>query len=590
VEQRLDDWGRRLFEAVFPKGEGGHRRLVEDLLAGQAPRLLTVATRDVDVLRLPWELLADARGPLTRRGVTVRRQLESAHEPIAYQVGLPLRILLIVSRPDDLGFIDPRLTTRAMLDALERLGDDVVVDFCRPPTLPRLEEMLSAAQRRGQPYHIVHFDGHGTFQPDIELAALCFEKGQAHAAMKTETDFVRAERVGALLLKYNIPLVVLEACRSGQVGRKAAFRSVAPRLIEAGVGSVLSMSHAVHVEAARVLLERFYRELVADVTIGQALEAGRAALIAEPHRWIEPGPHGRKVALQDWFLPHLYQRTEQDVRLVPGGGDRFELFLSHTHANSERVEAIARRLRDGHGLKVWLDKWQIKGGPLHPQCEEGVARSRFVAIVCTRKALESKWVAAERNMATANDPEGHRVRPIVLEDVELLPFLQSLLWFDFRDPANDDRNIAELVRSMRPATECRQPARVGEVGAFPRPPITQVISPGRAAGAGPGPGSATKSRKAPTPRLEQIAFPEIDVGVDRLARGRRRAGKSGVQGRCGSVLSFSTDLHEVPFRASKSVVGADAAQQHISPPAADAQVVSFTAHQHGVGATREPSG
>jgi len=47
----------------------------------------------------------------------------------------------------------------------------------------------------------------------------------------------------------------------------------ATRLIGAGVGSVLSMSYAVHVEAARVLLERFYRELVSDVNIGQALEA-----------------------------------------------------------------------------------------------------------------------------------------------------------------------------------------------------------------------------------------------------------------------------------------------------------------------------
>jgi len=480
VERRLEDWARHLFDAVFPDGRRG---LIDALLRGAAPRLLTIATKDVDILRLPWELMADQRGPLTRRGVSVRRQLETACEPIAYPAGLPLRILLVVSRPDDLGFIDPRLTTRAMLDALGRLGDDVAVDFCRPPTLLRLEEMLSAAQRRGQPYHIVHFDGHGTFLPDVELGALCFEKGQPQAATLTETDYVRADRLGALLAAYHIPLVVLEACRSGQVGRKAAFRSVAPRLIDAGVGSVLSMSHAVHVEAAQVLLERFYRELVSDVTVGQALEAGRAALIAQPYRWIELGPRGRKVALKDWFLPHLYQRTEEDPRLVPVGEERFDAFLSHNHASSERVEAIAKQLRDVYGLKVWLDKWYLKSGPIPSQCAKGVERSRVVVIACTRKALESQWVEAEREWALTKDPRGHNVIPILFEDVPLPLELRSLLWYDFRDPKDDPDNVARLAAAIQagvPAREVRrEPAKIGEVGAFPRPPVHQFQ--GRAA-------------------------------------------------------------------------------------------------------------
>ena len=47
-----------------------------------------------------------------------------------------------------------------------------------------------------------------------------------------------------LLARYNIPLVILEACRTSEVD-DVAFRSVAPRLIEAGVGSVVAMSYAV---------------------------------------------------------------------------------------------------------------------------------------------------------------------------------------------------------------------------------------------------------------------------------------------------------------------------------------------------------
>ena len=253
-----------------------------------------------------------------------------------------------MSRPGDTGFIGPRMTTKSLLAALDPLGSAVRIDFCRPPTLARMEELLREGQASGEPYDLVHFDGHGTFLPEAQIGALCFEKPDDGSG-KSQTDFVRADRLGDLLAKYQIPLVVLEACRSATVGRTAVFRSVAPRLIQAGVGSVLSMSHAVHVEAARVLLDRFYRELVRGTTIGQAVAQGRSALVATPGRWIEYGPQGRTIALEDGFLPHLYQRG-LDQPLLPRDTAKqqtvrqYDLFLSHNHNDSARVEELARLL------------------------------------------------------------------------------------------------------------------------------------------------------------------------------------------------------------------------------------------------------
>lgn len=109
IEDRIDAWGRRLFDEVF--GSGSQQKLMDALLAADGPRLLTVATDDAAVLRLPWEMLTNSTSPLYRK-VTLRRQLEDARESRPVQVELPLRILLVVSRPDDLGFIDPRMTTR----------------------------------------------------------------------------------------------------------------------------------------------------------------------------------------------------------------------------------------------------------------------------------------------------------------------------------------------------------------------------------------------------------------------------------------------------------------------------------------------
>jgi len=495
VEQEIGAWGRRLYTALF--GEGDPPEVLRELLAAPPPRLLTMATDDGALLRLPWELLGDGAGPLSRRGVTIRRQLEKAAAPQAFRASTPLRLLLIVSRPADLGFLDPRLTTRGMLDALAPLGDGVAIDFCRPPTLPRMEEMLAEADRHGEPYHVVHFDGHGTFLPEIGLGALCFEKpGDGGVA----ADFVRADRLGDLLAVHRIPLAILEACRSNQIGPVPVFRSVAPRLLQAGVGSVLAMSHAVHVEATRVLLERFYRDLVKGQTIGQSLDAGRGALLAQPYRWIEFGPGGRTIELREWFLPNLYQQGA-DLALVPASGParptppvsaaadfRYDVFFSHRHADSARIERLATELRDRHHLRVFLDKWEIQSGPLHEQCREGIRNSRFVLVAVSRAALDSDWVNAEIDMAHARDPRGRNIIPLLLEDVELPLDLQALLWYDFRDPGQDTTETLErLAGAVRARAgevaqvrgSRREPAAGKALEAFPRAPFYQFH--GRAA-------------------------------------------------------------------------------------------------------------
>jgi hypothetical protein len=65
IEQSLLQWGRDLYKAVFDYGD--HRDLIRDLMRAEPPRLLTIATSNGDILRLPWELMADERGALTRR-------------------------------------------------------------------------------------------------------------------------------------------------------------------------------------------------------------------------------------------------------------------------------------------------------------------------------------------------------------------------------------------------------------------------------------------------------------------------------------------------------------------------------------------
>ena len=479
IEQQLQHWGRRLYDALFAASE--NHALLQQLLESPEPRELTIATDESALLRLPWELLADDAGSLAQR-VSVCRQLETPARNEPRSIPLPLRMLYIVSRPSDTGFIDPRMTTKALFTALDPLGVSVRIDFCRPPTLARMEEMLRDGQAAGEPYHVVHFDGHGTFLPAAQIGALCFEKPDDGSG-DSETDYVRADRLGTLLAQHQVPLVVLEACRSATVGKTAVFRSVAPRLIQAGVGSVLSMGHAVHVEAAKILLDRFYRELVRGATIGHAVAQGRSALVSANARWIEYGPQGRTIALEDWFLPHLYQRGLDEPLLPPDAAAQqpvrqYDVFLSHNHNDSARVESLARLLAEKHGLRVWLDKWECGPGKLEPQCAAGIRDSRFTVVVGSQKALNSKWVAWEIEKHNELNPDGNRLIPIKFELLDLPAELDGLLCVDFTDPAKDTDNaeyLSRLIRSgdaedARRRRGFRSPPEHGQTGCFPRPP------------------------------------------------------------------------------------------------------------------------
>ncbi|HEX3131839.1 MAG TPA: tetratricopeptide repeat protein, partial [Thermoanaerobaculia bacterium] len=155
-----------------------------------------------------------------------------------------------------------------------------------------------------------HFDGHGTYLPETGVGALCFETDDRGM------DLVPGRRLGDLLARLDIPLVMLEACRTSDLSDQPVFGSLAPALLESGVGSVVAFSHSVHVEASRILVERFYRELTGGLSVGQALSEARSALRAKPQRWLHLGPGEATIDLQDWFIPQLYQVGADPVLLT----------------------------------------------------------------------------------------------------------------------------------------------------------------------------------------------------------------------------------------------------------------------------------
>ena len=315
IEKQLTSWGEAVFEALFAGREGGRLEGRIDQACAEGRRVtLTLGSDEPEFHAQPWEMLRDRRGPLVFRGITVRRQLLGPRSLEHLRFASPLRVLLIVSRPDEAGFVDPRNSKQPMFEALEKWPEGMVdVEFCEPPTFERLEEMISEARRVKRPFHIVHFDGHGKYLPETGVAALAFEADENGSA----TRLVNGRELGDLLSRVSVPLVLLEACRSSALSKRPIHNSVAPALLEAGVGSVVAFSHSIHVVAARILVERFYRELTNGTTLSQALEEARIALFANRRRWVDPSPGGDTVELQDWSIVQLYQVGEDPVVIAP---------------------------------------------------------------------------------------------------------------------------------------------------------------------------------------------------------------------------------------------------------------------------------
>ena len=319
---------------------------------------------------LAWELLRDPgrdAAVALAAGAFVRTHLQTAgHPDFPAPSGDRLRVLLVICLPggrDDVPF-------RSVASRLVRGGAEQMqgldLDVLRPPTFARLARVLHAAYDAGRPYHVVHFDGHGTY---LDLADLGIEPeetsgdGQGvslspdmygvsavgpvrpgrHGYLLFEDpdseenqQLVDGPTLGRLLTGTGVPVLVLNACRSayaeardqpgestaaepggpqrspaagdgGLVGdvhaRIRAYGSLAAEIADAGVPGVVAMRYNVYVVTAAQFVADLYAHLLVGRSLGQAATAARRALATDPVRRIGSEP----VELQDWAVPVIYE-------------------------------------------------------------------------------------------------------------------------------------------------------------------------------------------------------------------------------------------------------------------------------------------
>jgi hypothetical protein len=127
-------------------------------------------------------------------------------------------------------------------------------------------------------------------------------------------------------------------------------------------------------------------------------------------------------------------------------GDRYDVFLSYHWRDHERVEALARWLRD-KDLSVFLDRWYLVPGRPWPQALEQVLRACRAVAVCVGPGEMGPWQQREVNLALerqATDPS-FPVIPVLLPNAEaVLGFLRQNTWVDLRHRP-DDPGLLELL-------------------------------------------------------------------------------------------------------------------------------------------------
>lgn len=280
----------------------------------QGLRLRLRLTQVPELANLPWELLYDssrARFVALSAETPLVRYMDLPEPPPELTPGLRLRVLVVIASPRGYPVLDTEREWANLKAALAELRDRGVVtlDRLEPPTLEALQGRLQQ-----QEYHILHFLGHGAFDPTTNDSVLLFqaEDGSAQA--------VTGQAFSALLEGHDqLRLALLNACQGAETSEQDPYAGVAQRLVRGGVPAVIAMRTAISDQAAVSLARSFYAALAAGAAVDTALAEARKALFTGccAEEWATPVLYMRAAEGQLWRQPEPVSVNWRKSLLLP---------------------------------------------------------------------------------------------------------------------------------------------------------------------------------------------------------------------------------------------------------------------------------
>jgi len=283
-------YGETLFAQTLRGNEQIYSRYRQSLMQGIATFHFQIVG-DPEFHKLHWEALwdPDRPRPLILDASMIRSTVQPVVHTVTVQPSATINLLLVTARPHGGRDVGYRTIQRPLVEMLRATQLPVQVDLVRPGTWRALVDHLAATRRqRGVGhYQIIHFDLHGAVLNRRQLSAVKgvephsykvrlqeryaradlidpppptgdAERATAWLFFEDETsddlDAASAEEVAGLLLDHQIPLVILNACQSGQETGDPET-GLGSRLLAAGVQTVVAMGYSVTVSAATRLME-----------------------------------------------------------------------------------------------------------------------------------------------------------------------------------------------------------------------------------------------------------------------------------------------------------------------------------------------
>jgi hypothetical protein len=292
--------GKTLYEALYP-GKIGH--LFDEALQSEERRarpLRVLILQDLKSPAMGWPLeflRYNDSWLATRPNITLARsiKLDSSASTARQQHGLPLKLLVVFSRPGDLdGVMSLTIEKIAQWPAKEGasnvevrvLGrlhgaggeaetgeadsdENEMVEGVTYLKIPATFDNLRAVNEEFAP-DIIHFIGHGQVRDDVPSIALINFDGNA--------EWCDADELREAISSSPPSLIVLQACETGKSTRATDFMSLATALVRSNIPAVVAMQFEVRNDCATVFATGFYEELAKGSDVDAAVQAGRTKI------------------------------------------------------------------------------------------------------------------------------------------------------------------------------------------------------------------------------------------------------------------------------------------------------------------------
>ncbi|PSR14606.1 heterocyst differentiation protein, partial [filamentous cyanobacterium CCP3] len=297
--------GQALYQGVF------QGRIRDSWVAAQSvaqnrrqPLRLRLGFKDSRVQRLPWELLyGDDRPLATGLDVTLCRYYQSqtisdlaAMAPLA-PASVPLRVLVVISAPDDQERLALRQEVQSLMNSLQTADPGhlaLAVTILEQPGRPELVQALEQGN-----FQVLHYAGHSDAgETGGDLFLVNRQTGL--------TDRLSGEDLAGLLVNNGIRLAVFNSCRGAYTPHddaQAGWRdqNLVQALVNRGMPGVIAMADRIPDDVALTFTQLLYRNLHQGHPIDLCLSRVRQGLMSA---------YGSDHPF--WMLPLLYLRPDFD--------------------------------------------------------------------------------------------------------------------------------------------------------------------------------------------------------------------------------------------------------------------------------------